>query len=128
MTKLRAIGVATLLSLAAAAPALGREGPQPAAVVNITFGLKFEPPQVRVRAGEAVEWRNKAFLEHTVSFGAEGEGPMAVLPEGVEPFDSGPISAGGAWRHTFEKPGRYPFVSRAYAEQGMRGMVIVVPR
>jgi len=132
MTK-RSIGIATaaaalVLSAAPAAPA--QDGPPPAAIVNMTFGLKFDPPQVRVRVGEAVEWRNKAIFKHTVTFDPSkaADPSRVVLPAGAEPFDSGEIDGGKSWRHVFTVPGRYEYVCRPHEDHEMRGVVIVTPR
>lgn len=130
---MRPYGIAAALAALAllAAPASpAQDTPQPAAIVNMTFGLKFDPPQVRVRVGEAVEWRNKAFFKHTVTFDpAKAADPShVVLPEGVEPFDSGDIDGGKTWRHVFTTPGRYEYVCRPHEDHEMRGVVIVTPR
>lgn len=122
------VAAAMLLSLASVVPA--QEPAQPAAVVDMTFGLRFDPAEVRIRVGETVEWRNKAFLRHTVTFDpSKAADPTHVsLPEGVTPFDSGEVAGGGTWRHTFTAPGRYEYVCVPHEGQAMRGVVIVTPR
>lgn len=106
-----------------------RQDAGPAAVVDMTFGLKFVPAEVRIRVGQTVEWRNKGFLPHTVTFDpAQAEDPSLVsLPEGVAPFDSGKIGGGGTWRHTFTKPGTYRYICKPHEDHAMVGVVIVAP-
>ncbi len=120
---------AAALAVTAPLPTFAQERAQPAAVVNMTFGLKFEPAEVRIRVGDTVEWRNRAFLVHTVSFDpAQASDPSRVsLPEGVAPFDSGKIGGGKSWRHTFTTPGTYRYVCRPHEDEGMVGVVIVSP-
>ncbi len=60
---------APLLSLGACGlggPAYG-PGSDAAAVVNMTNSLAFQPDAVRIKAGEAVEWRNRSLFAHTVT-------------------------------------------------------------
>ena len=123
----------TRIAFAAAAALLLTASPTPAqdaaAVVNMTFGLKFDPAEVRIRAGQTVEWRNKAFFAHTVTFDpAKAEDPSHVsLPAGVQPFDSGKIGGGKSWRHTFTVPGTYRYVCQPHEDHDMVGVVIVTP-
>lgn len=121
-----AVAVAAVFS---AAPAPAQEGDQPVAVVDMTFGLKFQPAEVRVRAGQTVEWRNKGFFEHTVTFDpSKAADPAHVsLPAGVAPFDSGKIGANGSWKHTFTTPGTYRYVCEPHEGHGMMGTVVVLP-
>jgi plastocyanin len=115
--------------LLATAPAAGAREAGPAAVVDMTFGLKFEPATIRIRVGQSVEWRNKAFFAHTVTFDpAQAEDPTHVsLPAGVAPFDSGKIGGGKTWRHTFTVAGEYHYVCKPHEDHDMLGVVIVAP-
>jgi plastocyanin len=92
-----------------AAPAHAQE---PAAVVEMTETLAFEPAQITVRAGDTVEWRNPSALPHTVTADPErvADPENVQLPEGAEPFDSGDIPPGETFRYTFEVPGQYRYV------------------
>lgn len=123
-----ALAAAAAILIVSAPPAGAREA-APAAVVDMTFGLKFEPATVRIRAGQTVEWRNKGFFPHTVTFDAsQAEDASHVsLPAGVAPFDSGKIGAGGKWRHTFTTPGEYHYICKPHEDHLMLGVVIVAP-
>ena len=123
-----ALAAAALIALAGA-PAVEAREPAPAAVVDMTFGLKFEPATVRIKVGQTIEWRNKAFFAHTVTFDpAQADDPShVVLPAGVAPFDSGKIGGGKTWRHTFTTPGEYHYICQPHEGHDMLGVVIVAP-
>lgn len=129
MSSARIALAAAAAVLLATSPTPAQERSQPAAVVDMTFGLKFEPAEVRIRAGETVEWRNKAFFAHTVTFDpAQAQDPSQVsLPAGVAPFDSGKIGGGGTWRRRFTTPGTYRYVCKPHEDHDMRGVVVVSP-
>lgn len=121
----------------------GRSGPDPAppgfgtspgaggeaVVVEMDDQLRFSHDALRIRVGETVEWRNVGVLEHTVSADPTRarEGSSVLLPPGAEPFDSGPIRAGEAFRHTFRHPGIYVYQCTPHEMVGMTGVVIVRP-
>ena len=123
------MAAASAAFLLAAAPGPAQDA-QPAAVVNMTFGLKFDPAEVHIRAGDTVEWRNRAFFKHSVTFDpSNAEDPAhVVLPARVEPCDSGDIGGGESWRRTFTVPGRYEYVCGPHAGHDMRGVIVVAPR
>ena len=81
-----------------------------AATVHMSSGLRFNPAEVTIRAGQSVEWRNTSIETHTVT----GQG-----------FDSGDIKQGQVWNHTFATPGRYEYVCKPHKGMGMHGVVIV---
>lgn len=124
-----AFAFSAALMLAAVPAAAPARDAGPAVVVNMTFGLKFDPAEVRIRAGQTVEWRNKAFFPHTVTFDpAQAEDASHVaLPDGVAPFDSGSIGGGQSWRHTFTTPGTYRYICKPHEGHEMLGTVIVAP-
>jgi plastocyanin len=119
---------AAVSAVAFAAPASAQDS-SPAAIVDMTFGLKFEPDTVRIRVGQTVEWRNKAFFAHTVTFDpGQADDPAHVsLPAGVAPFDSGKIGGGKTWRHTFTVAGTYHYICKPHEGHDMLGTVIVSP-
>ena len=123
-----ALVAAAALAVITAPQATAQEA-GPAAVVNMTFGLKFEPAEIHIRAGQTVEWRNKSFFAHTVTFDpAKAEDPSLVsLPEGVAPFDSGKIGGGATWRHTFTVAGTYHYICMPHEDHAMHGVVVVAP-
>ena len=54
-----------------------------------------------------------------------GHQDNAVLPAGVEPFDSGAVEEEGTFSHTFTVKGTYKYVCVYHEAMGMVGTVIV---
>jgi len=101
----------------------------PAATVSLTPDFRFDPAEVRIHAGEAVEWRNEGRSPQTVT-GNPGwaEDPSHVtLPEGAEPWDAGILNSGETFTQVFTTPGEYSYVSLPQESNGMIGRVIVEP-
>jgi plastocyanin len=101
----------------------------PAVTVVLTGEFTFDPNEVTIRVGEAVEWRNEGRSPQTVTADpslVQAEG-VVILPEGAEPFDSAVINNGETFVHAFETPGEYQYVSLPQADNGMTGRVIVEP-
>jgi plastocyanin len=100
-----------------------------AATVVVTPEFRFDPQEVRIRVGEAVEWRNEGRSPQTVTGdpGWAGQEGLVQLPEGAEPWDAGIINYGESVTHIFEVPGEYTYVSLPQAANGMTGRVIVEP-
>lgn len=98
----------------------------PAAVVKM-IGQDFQPKTVTISAGQTVEWVNTAGDPHTVT--VEPDKALvptdAALPKNAQPFDSGTISAGMSFSHTFKTPGTYRYFCTLYEGNGMVGEVIV---
>lgn len=99
----------------------------PAAVVTLTADFRFDPAEVTVRVGQAVEWRNEGRSPQTVTADpARVEDPSHVaLPAGAQPWDSGVLNAGDTFRYLFEVAGEYEYVSMPQEANGMLGRVIV---
>jgi len=123
--------VAACITLAAAAAAVVQaQEPTmslPNATVTADFGPAFHPAEVIIPAGGAVEWRNASFFPHAVTDDpAQAATPAAgPLPPGAQPFDSGKIGPGGAWRRSFTVPGRYVYFYRRADGRHLPGVVIV---
>lgn len=81
-------------------------------------GHTFDPPEVRIKAGQAVKWTWVAGRHNVVS-GA------ACSPDGK--FTSGTSTDGppATFEHTFDKPGTYPYYCDPHCGIGMTGKVIV---
>jgi plastocyanin len=56
--------------------------------------MKFDPPNLVVKKGDIVEWKNDDITPHT-----------ATSPT----FDSGPINPEKSWRHTFTEAGSFSY-------------------
>ena len=69
----------------------------------------FEPPVVHVDVGGTVRWLTDGYY-HTVSaYHPDVHGPLR-MPEGIDPFDSGPLREGDEFEWTFEHEGVYDYV------------------
>jgi plastocyanin len=80
-------------------------------------GHTFDPPEVRIKAGQAVKWTWVAGSHNVVS-GA------TCTPDGK--FTSGStVGPGSTFEHTFDKPGTFPYYCDPHCGIGMTGKVIV---
>ena len=94
-----------------AAPAAA--GSPDTTVVRVAIrAVAYAPREIRVRAGQTVEWRNEDPVVHTVT----GDD---------EKWGSGFIAEGGTFRHTFGEPGRFPYHCQPHPQ--MTAVVIVEP-
>jgi plastocyanin len=121
---------ALLVGLLGTGECLAREKEAPATViVRMTDGLRFKPARVVIHAGDTVEWKNTSTAAHTVTADARraAEGKEVVLPAGAAPFDSGTVTPGSSYRHTFTVPGTYKYICVPHADLGMIGEVSVQP-
>lgn len=112
--------LAILAACATSGPAV--DGRQPAnvdAVVDMTPVLRFSPNQLKIKAGDTVEFRNVSAFTHTVSSRA------SAIPAGAVPFNSGQIKGGGTYRHTFTVPGTYNYFCDPHQGAGMTGVIVV---
>jgi plastocyanin len=109
-------------------PAHDEPLPDVAAVVDMGF-TSFEPDVVRIHAGQTVEWRNTAFITHSVSSDStKAKSPNdASIPEGARPLNSGDLLGGDIYLQTFMVPGTYKYFCTHYEDDGMVGTVIVDP-
>ena len=99
----------------------------PNATVTADFGPDFKPTEVVIPAGGTVEWKNASFFVRAITDDpALAHGLIkARLPTGAQPFDSGAIAPGGAWRRSFTVPGRYVYF---YRPPGRRQTGVVIVR
>src|SRR5947209_8120656 len=67
----------------------------------IMNGIRFQPPELTVRAGETVEWKNEDIVSHTVT-----------ADDGS--FDSGLIPPGGTWKMTVKNAGPLEYHCRPH--------------
>jgi plastocyanin len=74
--------------------------------------MKFDPATLRIRAGQAVVWRNHDQLAHTVT-AADGS------------WTSPLIDPGKSYRHVFDRPGTYDIVCTPHPF--MKAVVEVLP-
>ena len=77
-------------------------------------GRLYAPGELDALAGQTVTWRNADSTSHTVS--SEDDA-----------FDSGYLSSGSTFAHTFSSTGTFPYFCSPHATLGMTGRVIVEP-
>lgn len=70
--------------------------------------VEFYPATIEVKRGSVVEWKNDDLIPHT-----------ATSPS----FDSGSLTLGQSWRHTFTEAGTFPYVCTFHPN--MKGVVTV---
>lgn len=119
---------AAALALAGLAPAtLDAAATETASVtVSLTDKFEFEPREVTIHAGEAVEWRNESHFTHTVT--ADPKQGHATLPPNAETFSSENLRPGAGFRHTFSVPGKYTYFCSPHEGIGMTGQIIVTQK
>jgi plastocyanin len=78
--------------------------------VSMQGGNTFSPSSITVSINTTVKWTNKDSMAHTVT-----------ADDGT--FDSGTVSAGGTYSHTFTKAGTFGYHCAIHS--GMTGTVIV---
>lgn len=100
---------------------------EPVVVVSLTPDFQFDPAEVRVKVGDAVEWRNDGRSPQTVTADPAlvADESTITLPDGAAPFDSGVINFGETFAHVFDVAGDYAYVSLPQEANGMTGRVIV---
>lgn len=72
--------------------------------------IAFQPAEIRIRAGQSVEWINRDPIQHTVT-GRDGKWGSELLNEGQR------------FRQRFATPGRYPYYCLPHPQ--MTGVVVV---
>lgn len=111
-------------------PARPARGTIPAgaeAVVSMTDAMSFDPGRITIPVGGTVVWRNASGLNHTVTAAPDLAGtPINVrLPDGAEPFNSGPVQPGEIYARTFTVPGLYRYFCIPHEAAGMTGEIVV---
>ena len=89
----------------------------PADHVVVMGDHTFNPSVINISVGETVTWVNESSLAHTVTSGSAGD------HDGN--FDSGSVSPGGEFSHTFQTAGSYEYFCIPHLGAGMTGTVHV---
>ncbi|MFC6954245.1 plastocyanin/azurin family copper-binding protein [Halorubellus litoreus] len=84
----------------------------------------FTPAVVWVEQGATVEWTIEGG-SHSVTAYHEENGQPGRVPEDASAFDSGVLSAGESFEHTFETPGVHNYYCTPHRGLGMTGIVVV---
>ncbi len=80
-------------------------------VVRI-LDYRYDPPHLKIKAGDSVQWRNQEKrVSHSILFAGPGG------------FESERFFPGESWQRTFAEPGRYPYSCGPHPE--MKGLVEV---
>ncbi|HEY3239722.1 MAG TPA: plastocyanin/azurin family copper-binding protein, partial [Acidimicrobiia bacterium] len=105
---------AALLGIGLLVAVVGPVGAAAAATGNVDVDdYAFSPAQVRIEPGDQVRWTNVGGQTHTVT----SDHPAA------EDFDSGRLSKGEEYTHTFDTAGTFPYHCEVHSS--MTGVVQV---
>jgi len=66
----------------------------------------YSPANITVARGQAVQWTNNGSHRHTVT---SNPGRAGCTPRSAESFDSGELSAGATFKHTFNQAGTFAY-------------------
>jgi plastocyanin len=88
---------------------------------------RFQPVMLNVPAGTAVTWTNTGSEPHTVTADPSKAANRAdaSLPAGVEPWDSGLLTGGQSYSHTFTVAGTYKYFCIPHEALGMVATITV---
>jgi len=107
--------------------AQGQAEVTPSATVTMTPQFAFDPAQVTISVGQAVQWKNTGRSPQTVTNDPvrARDKSRAAGPDGAAIFDSGVVNGGGSFTHVFDVSGTYSYFSQPQQDAGMVGQVIV---
>jgi len=84
----------------------------------------FSPAVVWVEPGATVTWEIDGG-SHSITAYHPDNGKQLRVPEGTSGFDSGVLSSGDSFEHTFETEGVYDYYCTPHEGLGMVGLVVV---
>ncbi len=90
--------------------------------------IQFNPAVLSVPVGASVIWQNTGIYPQTVTCDpakAPKDLPLAQLPDGAKPWDSGVLYPGQTWSYTFHIPGSYLYFSQYSTASVPSGVVEV---
>lgn len=126
----RRLGTGTVLIAVVALAACGSSGGNPATSsrppgdrVELKL-VAYRPDRLTVTPGTKVTWTQRDPGVHTVTAGTvdQGAAGVTVAPDGT--YDSGNLTTGESYSHTFSEPGTYRYFCRIHPAT-MRGTVTV---
>ncbi len=118
------VGLLTLVIILAIVPSAFADTvkvtitPKPAYCDYIEANTYYSPCKITIASGTTVEWTNADTISHTVTSGKYTDNETGTL------FDSGIISKGKTWEHTFANTGTYDYFCHFHPGV-MMGQVIV---
>lgn len=97
------------------------------AIIQMNKKNEFSPKHVTIVRGAKVFWTNQSEETHTATCDpSKAQNPQnAVLPEGVEPWDSGDVAPGEVFSRTFDQAGEYTYFCQHHEGEGMVGRITV---
>jgi plastocyanin len=117
-------------SIISSPPQMDKRGSGSMRIVQMNDGEPtYQPSSIVIRAGQTVEWQNNGHVSHSVTDDARraAKPDDALMPRGVESFNSGNIMPGGTYKHTFTVPGRYRYFCMSHEIDEMVGEITVLP-
>ena len=84
----------------------------------------FSPAVVWLEEGGTITWENASGSHSVTAYHPNNDRPNRV-PTGVASFNSGVMSEGDTFEHTFEEPGVYNYYCTPHEGLGMVGLVVV---
>lgn len=125
-TLIHTLGVTCIVVAAGSVAACGKSDAN-SRTVRMTGEMRFEPATLTIKKGETVTWTNDNDMVHTATADPSKvrDAALIELPLGAAVWDSGNISQGQEWRHTFDIPGRYKYLCIPHQIVGMVGEIIV---
>ena len=93
--------------------------------MNDTF--KFSPDQLTVSVGDTVTWKNSGKMPHTSTCDPSKAANKSDVqqPDGGDTWDSGMLSGGQTYSHTFKVAGDYKYFCIPHESLGMIGTITV---
>ncbi len=94
--------------------------------VNLLDQGEIDKPTLTIPTGSTVVWRNVGTDRRAITTDASllDDPSLVAVPEGVEPWDSGDLTAGMTWEFTFDEPGTWMYVDRLGGGQAV-GVIVV---
>jgi plastocyanin len=100
----------------------------PSFTVNMMTGEhRYSPATLDVPVGARVTWHNASQVPHTVTADPShpAQAALVALPEGADPFDSGPVQPNENFSTTLTQSGEYRYYCTLHWSQGMVATITV---
>ena len=96
-------------------------------VIRMSDNMRFAPEAPTLSVGDTVVWINDGSMEHTTTDvpGKAAVNEHNILPSGADPWDSGELAPGAAFRQVFKTPGEYTYLCTLHEAGGMVAQLTV---
>jgi halocyanin-like protein len=98
---------------------------QPQTKQDSAVNYAFDPEIIQIQPGDSVEWTIDEGAHTITSYHPDFHDKPQRIPDGAASFDSGSLSAGDTFEHTFETEGVYDYYCFPHEGMGMVGTVVV---